>query len=61
MNATLTYTSTEQLTAQRPFDGQVGTMDLMINIANGPQISGPLDAPIHPVIRVSGSGVWMHS
>ncbi|KAF9188851.1 hypothetical protein BGZ49_003903, partial [Haplosporangium sp. Z 27] len=57
-NAMLEYTSEVQLTAQRPFDGEVGTRDILFQIANGPTISGPLDYPIHPASRVSGSGYW---
>lgn len=60
-NATLTYTSLGQLTATRSFDGKVGTQDIEIRIGNGPEISGPLDAPIHPASRISGNGQWTHN
>ncbi|KAF8966988.1 hypothetical protein BGZ46_000270 [Entomortierella lignicola] len=57
-NAVLEYESVAQLTAQRPFDGKVGTQDILFQISNGPIISGPLDYPIHPASRVSGAGTW---
>jgi hypothetical protein len=57
-NATLTYSSTEQLTSLRAFSGKVGTQDVTFTAANGPKISGPLDMPISPASNVSGSGTW---
>jgi hypothetical protein len=57
-NARLEYTSPAQLTTQRPFDGKIGSTDTLFQVQNGPAISGPLDMPIHPASRVSGSGVW---
>jgi hypothetical protein len=57
-NATLEYTSTEQLTALRQFSGKVGIQELMFIATNGPKIFGPLDMPIAPASNVSGSGTW---
>jgi hypothetical protein len=57
-NATLNYTSTEQLTALRQFNGKVGIQDVTFTFTNGPKISGPLDMPIDPASNVSGSGTW---
>lgn len=56
--ATLEYSSQGQLVSTRDFDGKVGTQDLTLNAANGPKISGPLNMPISPASRVSGSGTW---
>ncbi|KAL2213186.1 hypothetical protein CC79DRAFT_1327054 [Sarocladium strictum] len=56
--ATLEYTSLGQLVSTRDFEGKVGTQDVIFNAANGPKISGPLNMPISPASRVSGTGVW---
>ncbi|VUC37266.1 unnamed protein product [Clonostachys rosea] len=56
--ATLEYSSASQLTTKRDFDGKVGTQDVTITIANGPTIKGPLNLPINPASRISGSGTW---
>ncbi|KAH7099313.1 hypothetical protein BKA62DRAFT_641211 [Auriculariales sp. MPI-PUGE-AT-0066] len=60
-NATIMYTDVVQLTAQHPFDGKVGPMDIEFRLANGPEIKGPLDVPMHPATRISGLGVWAQS
>ncbi|KAI0862691.1 hypothetical protein F4860DRAFT_471472 [Xylaria cubensis] len=56
--ATLEYAQLGDLTAQRDFDGKVGTETISINIKNGPTINGKLDLPITPASRVSGDGTW---
>ncbi|KAI1421294.1 hypothetical protein F5Y12DRAFT_787590 [Xylaria sp. FL1777] len=56
--ATLRYTDVGQLTAQRNFDGKIGTKEILLTIKNGPAIRGPLDLPIDPASRVAGNGTW---
>ncbi|KAI1498193.1 hypothetical protein F5X99DRAFT_340329 [Biscogniauxia marginata] len=56
--ATLEYTTLGQLTTQRDWDGKIGTEDISLTIKNGPKISGPLNLPINPASRVSGTGTW---
>ncbi|KAI1656982.1 hypothetical protein F4813DRAFT_397225 [Daldinia decipiens] len=58
-NATLEYTNKQQLTAQRQIEeGKVGTNNISLSLKNGPTIEGILNSPIHPAVRVSGTGTW---
>ncbi|KAM3480916.1 hypothetical protein MY8738_004767 [Beauveria namnaoensis] len=56
--ATLKYENLGQLTAQRAFDGKIGTETISLTVKNGPTIEGPLNLPIHPASRVAGNGHW---
>ncbi|RYP76679.1 hypothetical protein DL771_001601 [Monosporascus sp. 5C6A] len=56
--ATLTYDSVGQMTTQRDFEGKIGTETITLTVKNGPTINGPLNLPINPASRVSGSGTW---
>ncbi|KAF8163838.1 hypothetical protein B0H34DRAFT_697225 [Crassisporium funariophilum] len=56
--ATLTYTSLNQLTSTRSFDGRVGPNNVRLTLANGSVIDAVLDMPISPGSSVSGMGVW---
>ncbi|KAI1157493.1 hypothetical protein F5B18DRAFT_644874 [Nemania serpens] len=56
--ASLEYVNLGQLTTLRTIEGKVGTEDISISIKNGPKISGPLNMPINPASRISGTGTW---
>ncbi|KAJ4113924.1 hypothetical protein NW768_011454 [Fusarium equiseti] len=59
--AILEYNSIAELTSQQDFDGKIGTSDIQLNASNGATIRGPLEMPISPASRVSGSGVWFQN
>ncbi|KAI0340538.1 hypothetical protein BDW22DRAFT_381428 [Trametopsis cervina] len=56
--ATLTFTTKDQLTGTRTYNGQLGQNALTLNLANGPKISGPLVPPIIPASNINGTGAW---
>jgi len=54
-NATLEFNNIEQLTPKSEFDGLIGPEHFSLTLENGLRLTGPLDSPIHPPTRVSGS------
>ncbi|EMD36213.1 hypothetical protein CERSUDRAFT_115158 [Gelatoporia subvermispora B] len=57
-NATLTYSSIDDLTGTRVFAGIIGATTVTISIGNGPTIAGDLDSSIGQAFTVNGSGNW---
>ncbi|GJE95978.1 hypothetical protein PsYK624_121710 [Phanerochaete sordida] len=56
--ATLKYSTPDDLTGTHDFKGTVGT-DLALTISNGPTMAGKLAPPvIDPVAHINGNGVW---
>ena len=57
--ATLKYNSAESLEGSQQFTGIIGSRDeASFTFNDGTEIKGPLDDPISPATRVSGTGVW---
>lgn len=58
--ATLTYSSTQDLTGTRFLDGQIGPTNVSISLFNGPTITGKLDTAFGEAdtSTIVGSGTW---
>ncbi|KAJ3529456.1 hypothetical protein NM208_g9747 [Fusarium decemcellulare] len=57
-NAKIEYENVDDLTGARTLRVTIGKQDVMMEIANGPKISGPLDNPFDPVSKAQGAGTW---
>ncbi|EMD36147.1 hypothetical protein CERSUDRAFT_124160 [Gelatoporia subvermispora B] len=57
-SATLTYSSTNDLTGTRVFEGIIGATTLKLTFGDGPMITGDLSTSVGMAFSVNGSGDW---
>lgn len=57
-SATLTYSSTNDLTGTRVFEGIIGATTLKLTFGDGPIITADLTASVGMAFSVNGSGDW---
>lgn len=56
--AKLEYEKLEQLTATRGFSGKIGRREVVLELDNGPKITGVLEKLQVPASSVIGMGQW---
>ncbi|EMD36212.1 hypothetical protein CERSUDRAFT_74240 [Gelatoporia subvermispora B] len=57
-SATLTYSSVDDLSGTRVFQGIIDATTISFGFGNGPSISGDLSASVGAAFSVNGSGDW---
>lgn len=57
-NATLAYTSPNQLVGSWDYTGRIGGTIISLTFSNGSTLTGVLDEPVEPHMLVNGTGTW---